>query len=124
MDELYTSKTTTPIDLNSALERVGGDESFLYELISIYTQDFSEKFQKLQQAVESGDFETIRELGHNLKGSSANLSLIQLQHVSYDMEESGKDKDIEKAQKSLVLLDEEFRRLQDYLAQKNNTSAN
>ncbi len=124
MDELYTSKTSTPIDLTSALERVGGDESFLYELINIYTEDFSEKFHRLQQAVESGDFETIRELGHNLKGSSANLSLIQLQHVSYDMEESGKDRDIERAQKSLLHLDEEFRRLQDYLAQKDNTSAN
>ena len=122
MDELYASKTTNPIDLPSALERIGGDESFLYELINIYTEDFSEKYQRLQQAIESEDFETIRELGHNLKGSSANLSLIQLQHVSCDMEESGKDRDIGKAQKSLLLLDEEFKRLQDYLAQQNSTS--
>ena len=122
MDELHTTKATSPIDVNSALERVGGDEAFLFELIQIYTEDFSEKFQRLQQAVESDDFETIRELGHNLKGSSANLSLIQLQHVSYDMEESGKDRDLEKAKEALLLLDQEFQRLQDYLAQKNNAS--
>jgi len=122
MNELDMSKALTPIDLSSALERIGGDESFLYDLINIYTEDFSEKYSRLQQAVENEDFETIRELGHNLKGSSANLSLIHLQKVSYDLEESGKDRDLEKAQKSLLLLDQEFRRLQDYLAQKNNPS--
>lgn len=122
MNELNTSKTVIPIDLPSALERIGGDESFLFDLINIYTEDFSEKFTRLQQAIKSEDFETIRELGHNLKGSSANLSLIPLQEVSFDMEEAGKTRDIEKAQKSLLLLDKEFRRLQDYLSQKDNNS--
>lgn len=122
MDELAPSKTMSPIDKPSALERIGGDESFLYELINIYTEDFSEKFTRLQQAVDNMDFETIRELGHNLKGSSANLSLIHLQEVSFEMEEAGKTRDIEKAQKFLLHLDQEFRRLQDYLSQKDNNS--
>ncbi len=119
MDDLIPSKTTAPIDVSSALERIGGDEAFLYDLITIYTEDFSEKFTKLQRAVESEDFEQIRELGHNLKGSSANLSLVHLQKASYEIEESGKEKNIKKAQESLFLLDQEFRRLQDYLSQKN-----
>ena len=122
MNELNTSKTMIPIDLPSALERIGGDESFLFDLINIYTEDFSGKFTKLQKAVQSEEFETIRELGHNLKGSSANLSLIPLQEISFDIEEAGKTRDIEKARKSLCLLEQEFRRLQDYLSQKDNNS--
>jgi len=111
-----------PIDVSSALERIGGDEAFLYDLIAIYTEDFLEKFTKLQQAVECEDFEQIRELGHNLKGSSANLSLIHLQQVSCEIEESGKEKNIKRAQEFLLLLDQEFQKLQDYLSRKNKSS--
>ena len=122
MDDLAPSSNMNPIDESSALERIGGDEAFLYDLIAIYTEDFLEKFTRLQKAVECEDFEQIRELGHNLKGSSANLSLIPLQQVSYEIEESGKEENIKKAQESILLLDQEFRKLQDYLSKKNRGS--
>ena len=122
MTEIPSPKDQTPIDLSSALERIGGDESFLHDLINIYVEDFLEKFERLQKAVETENFEAIKELGHNLKGSSANLSLIYLQEISYEMEAAGAERDLGKAKENLLLLEQEFRRLKEYLSRENTSS--
>ncbi len=78
-----------PIDLPEVLKRIGGDESFLQKLIDIYIDDFIEKYDKLKEAIGQGDFKTIEEIGHSLKGSSSNLSLKKLRDTSSDIESSG-----------------------------------
>lgn len=107
------------IDYSSALERVGGDASFLKELIDLYIEDFGEKFVQLQKAVEQENLDQVKEIGHSLKGSSGNLSLPSLQEASYQMEMAGKEKNIEKAKKALTLLDKEFRQLNEFLIKNN-----
>ncbi len=112
------SKNDSPIDFPSVLERIGGDESFLEELLNLYFEDFSEKYNQLQKAVEGKEFNSIRELGHGLKGSSANLSLNFLREASSQMEKSGTEMNIEKAKAALALLEKEFKILKDYLSEK------
>ena len=107
------------IDYSSALERVGGDVSFLKELINLYIEDFGEKFAQLQKAVELENLDQVKEIGHSLKGSSGNLSLPSLQEASYQMEMAGKEKNIDKAKKALTLLDQEFRQLNEFLLKNN-----
>ena len=114
--ENQTSKS--PIDLSSVLERIGGDESFLQELLNLYTQDFSEKFEELKEAISQQNFEAIQKLGHTLKGSSANLSLTSLQEASFQMEKAGREKNIAMARQTLSLLDDEFQRLREFLKNK------
>lgn len=121
MTRINTSKNHPPIDIPSALERIGGDESFLFDLVHIYVEDFMEKYERLQEEVEKENFEAIRDLGHNLKGSSANLSLPYLQDVSYEIESAGKERNIVKARENLILLEEEFHRLQEFLSQKRES---
>jgi HPt (histidine-containing phosphotransfer) domain-containing protein len=57
----------------------------------------------------------IQELGHSLKGASANLSLALLKKASFSLELSGRDKKIDLAQSALRSLETEFQRLKDYL---------
>jgi HPt (histidine-containing phosphotransfer) domain-containing protein len=120
----YPGKTNTPIAYQFALERVGGDESFLEELLDLYLEDFPQKMEQLQMAIEQKKFELIRKLGHSLKGSSGTLSLTFLQEASFQMEMAGGDKDIVKAHKSLAFLRQEFKRLEDFLSEKKAKSAN
>jgi HPt (histidine-containing phosphotransfer) domain-containing protein len=110
-------KTVPPIDFPSALERIGGDESFLEELLGLYSEDFSEKLNQIKEAIDQGNYDMIRELSHTLKGASANLSLIPLQEASFEMENAGREGNIEKAKKTLELLEKEYQRLQDFLAE-------
>jgi HPt (histidine-containing phosphotransfer) domain-containing protein len=112
MDNL---KNAGPIDMDSVLERVGGDEAFLRELLDIYVEDFIEKYAQLEQAISQGDFTSIKEIGHSLKGSSGNLSLTGLHETAYGIESSGKESDIEQAKLNFIRLKKEFKKLKDFL---------
>ena len=115
MSEIHDLKNAGPIDMESVLERVGGDEAFLQELLDIYIEDFLEKYVSLEQAIAEGDFNNIKEIGHSLKGSSGNLSLNGLHETAYGMELSGKENDIEKARHLFAKLKEEFLKLKNFL---------
>jgi HPt (histidine-containing phosphotransfer) domain-containing protein len=108
----------SPIDYSSALERIGNDESFLAELLDLYKMDFASKIEGLQNAIDQKDFISIQELGHSLKGSSANLSLPYLQEAALDMESAGRDRNLDKAIGALGILGQEFQNLQEFLAAK------
>jgi len=114
----HSKKDTPPINYAAVLERLAGDESFLEELLSMYFEDFPKKCAELQKAVEHQKFDLIFKLGHSLKGSSANLSMPLLQEASFQVETAGKDKNIENAKKALILLEQDFKRLKDFLSEK------
>ena len=103
------------IDYPSALDRTGGDEEFLNELLDLYVTEFSSAFEKLQNAVKEKDFSAVKHIGHNLKGSSANMSLLSLQEAALQMEQTGRDEDAGQAEKALVVLEREFKRLKVFL---------
>jgi HPt (histidine-containing phosphotransfer) domain-containing protein len=114
-----------PIDYSEVLERIGGDELFLEELLKIYFEEFSEKRTLLQEAIEQGNFTKIQELGHSLKGASANLSLGPLKEACFSLEVAGREKKIDQAQSALHSLETELQKLKDYLHEspfKNRTA--
>jgi len=115
MEQAQTENELIPIDIPDALERIGGDQSFLDELLNLYFEEFELKSDELRKALEKDDFKSIQELSHGLKGSSANLSLLALQKASYEMEMAGREKNIEKAKESFLLLGNEFKRLKEFL---------
>lgn len=114
MEENKT-KDSVVIDLPSALERIGGDESFLRELINIYLEEFQAKYAELKEAVAKADFATIQALGHSLKGSSANLSLVELQKIAYSLEIAGREKNAASSRQNLEKLEAAFQRLMTQL---------
>jgi len=106
-----------PINRAEALDRIGGDPGFLKELLEIYFQEYIVRIKELRGAVQGQKFQKILELGHTLKGSSANLSLPGLRQAATDIEMAGREKDIEKAKDSFSRLEREFERLKRHLAQ-------
>jgi len=106
-----------PIDYSEVLERIGGDRIFLEELLKIYVEDYEEKSRLIREALVSQDFGSVQKLGHSLKGSSANLSLVFLKKASLELELAGRDRNLELARCAFASLEEEFRKLRDYLQQ-------
>jgi HPt (histidine-containing phosphotransfer) domain-containing protein len=104
-----------PIDYAEVLERIGGDKCFLGELLKIYFEEFNEKRPLLQAAIDQGDFTQIQELGHSLKGASANLSLTLLKKAAFSLEVAGREKKIAQAQNAFRALESEYQRLKDHL---------
>ena len=122
MSEEKSPKDTIPIDLSTVLDRIGGDEAFLQDLIDIFIEDFIGKYAKLKLAIEKSDFKAIKEIGHSLRGSSGNLSLTWLYHTSTNMELSGKEENIEHAKLLFIQLNEEFEKLKNYLPPEKRLS--
>jgi len=115
MQENLTLQTNNLINYSEALNRMGGDETFLSELINDYITDFNHYFLKITIAIEDGDFSEISLIGHTLKGSSSMLSIPTLGHIASQMEIAGIERNISSAGKILLELKKEFKNLMDFL---------
>jgi HPt (histidine-containing phosphotransfer) domain-containing protein len=60
-----------------------------------YIRDTQKHFERLSQALEIGDCEAVATHAHALKGVGRNLSVERLSHVAHQMEQAGRDNDIE-----------------------------
>ena len=104
-----------PIDYSAVLDRIGGDTSFLQDLLNLFFREFSEKKNLLEKALSRGDSAQIQEVGHSLKGASANLSLIPLQKLGLAIETAGREKNLDTARNAIASLGAEFQRLRAFL---------
>lgn len=109
-------KEEPPFLRAEALERIGGDADFLEELLGIYRAEYAKKRKGLDRALSKKDAEAVRELGHSLKGSSANLSLPGLRSAALEVENAGRAGDMTAAARAAERLGREYARLTDYLA--------
>jgi HPt (histidine-containing phosphotransfer) domain-containing protein len=109
------AKRDDPINYPEVLERIGGDKEFLVELLSIYFLEFGEKRPQIEAALRRADFNLLQEIGHSLKGASANLSLPSLRRDASALEAAGREKNVDKARQALVALVAECRALRDFL---------
>lgn len=115
MSAMKARNKKSPIDLTDVLRRIGNDREFLYELLEMYINDFPAKIKALKKSIIDRNFRKVQEIGHYLKGSSANLSLTFLENISFVLECAGKEKDIEKAEKALQNLNKEFDNLNQFI---------
>jgi HPt (histidine-containing phosphotransfer) domain-containing protein len=117
MSNYHNERPEIPIDYAEVLERIGGDIAFLEELLKIYFVEFREKQNQVEAAIRGANFTLLQDLGHSLKGASANLSLGSLQRLAFALEVAGRERRIEDARSALASLVAECRRLEDYLRQ-------
>ena len=108
-----------PIDVADALARVGDDRAFLKELLDIFAADFATRVGDLHLALARGDLKAVEQLGHAIKGSSANLSLPRLRDRAAAIELSGRNGSAAKAMANLKGLEKEFLKLRDYLGENS-----
>lgn len=77
-------------DKGALLTRVKGREDRLQILVDLYVASAQENSDKLSAAVEAMNFERINSVAHSIKGSAANLSALNLQHVCQHLESAAK----------------------------------
>ena len=83
-------KAKPVFDLESALERVGGDKEFLKELIELFKSDYPEKLAQLSKGIKDKNYKTIKETAHSMKSASGNLSLNRVYDLTFKIEDMGK----------------------------------
>lgn len=82
-------------DINSALERFGGDRVLYTDCLKIFVTD--NNFGDLEKALDKKDVETAFSCAHALKGVAGNLSLGELYDSICRVSDSLKQGDLERA---------------------------
>jgi len=100
----------SPIDLDSALERTGGDREFLNELIETFLEHTPEQINLLAGAAQKGDAESVAESAHSIKGSAGNLSADSIASLAEVIEKMARSGDISTISPILEKLKDEMKR--------------
>jgi HPt (histidine-containing phosphotransfer) domain-containing protein len=87
------------IDYEGALDRLGGDEEFLHELLHELCSQVDESVTEINDLLAKNDFTGINRVGHGLKGASSNLEVKGIAELSRQLEESANDQDTESVKK-------------------------
>ena len=107
--------------LNSLLEAVGGDGEFLAELLDTYFDDTPLQFATMHSALTNGNSEEFRRAAHSLKSNSANFGAMALSVKAKNLEELGKNDQLDLAAEPLEEAEAEYTKVKSALEmiQKN-----
>jgi two-component system sensor histidine kinase/response regulator len=79
-------------DLKDLMERLGGDEEFLRELLVIFRQDARMNLEKSRKAIRELDFESLTRTAHTMKGMLRNLSMGAAAETAAALENAAREK--------------------------------
>jgi HPt (histidine-containing phosphotransfer) domain-containing protein len=83
------------------LERLGGDEKLLDEVMEIFLQEVPKHLAGLRDAITRRDAESAERLAHSLQGELGYMGIVALSHGARELEEKGRTSDFQGA---LILL--------------------
>ena len=81
-------------------------------LIDTFIQDSTERLQKLQTIITSGNADLIRRAAHSFKGSSSNVGAMNLSSLCAALERKALEGNLVGLDESLRSIEEEFARVQ------------
>ena len=74
-----------------ALEQTAGDEELLEELLLLFKDSFSQDFEQLCRAADTGDAQGIVSAAHSIKGAAASLGIEGVQLLALEMETAARE---------------------------------
>ncbi|MBN1841793.1 MAG: response regulator, partial [Deltaproteobacteria bacterium] len=104
-----------PVNLDKALERALGDKEFLENMLEQFTTTLPGQIEALRTALEQGNGETLQQEAHDLKGSAANLSIDEMAAAAFELEQMGREGNLEAGGKVLGELETEVARFEAYV---------
>ncbi len=110
-------------DRIAALDRVGGDEPLLRELIAVFFEDYPNLAQRLRQALSAQDLKRLREAAHTLKGGLGYLGVSGGVDLAVEIESACRDGDAAKVAGLLETLLTEVASLREQMTSSSEDSA-
>ncbi len=107
-----------PMDLNIALEEFRGDKELLMEVAEGFIESAKTRLNNISNALEKGDSEVIKGESHTLKGGAGMIWAEKLSQIGYDLEKSGKEKNLAKSAEILFSFRKEFDRLVSFVSDR------
>ncbi len=99
------------LDCEEFMNRVQDDKELFLELLDIFVNDFHIKRKELDEAVAGNNSKAVEHIAHFLKGSCGNISAKSLRTVFLELEEKGKNEDLDDMESYLSDIDQKFENL-------------
>ena len=101
-------------DHSKTLERLGGDESLLQQILVIFLEEYPKHMARLEEAVNSQNPEQLERTAHSLKGELGYMGATEVSQLARRLEDMGKNRDLASAGEVLSTLEKQ---LSDFAAQ-------
>ena len=86
-----------------------GKPDLLEKMVSLYMDDSPGVLNALREAIDGGNAEQVRMLAHRFKSGSANLGALELADLCKEMEEKGRNNDLDDALTLLARIENGFK---------------
>jgi CheY-like chemotaxis protein/signal transduction histidine kinase len=103
-----TRARATIWNVSQALEKLGGDEQLLYEMVDIFISETPKQMKALRLALAQQDADTVKNTAHNLKGELGYMGAPDLSERARALEELGRKHDLEQAAQTFAVFDPEI----------------
>jgi two-component system, sensor histidine kinase and response regulator len=107
----------------NTLERLGGDEKLVQEVIAIFLRDAPRHMTALGEAVRQGNAKEIEAIAHKLRGELGYLGIAEISREATEMEKLGHSSDVEKAARIYAQFEIDFSQLCSLIRAENSSSA-
>lgn len=104
-----------PIDQAHLDELKGSVGSAFVRMVEAYVEDLPGLITSLEDAINNKDAEQVQHYAHSIKGSSKNFGANELASVAKELEDLGRDKQVEDANTQLLVLFDEADRVLENL---------
>jgi signal transduction histidine kinase/DNA-binding response OmpR family regulator len=95
-------------DFAQTLERLGGDEKLLYEIVEIFLAEGPEQISVLRHAIAEGDAGGIERAAHGLKSELGYLGISQVSQKASELEGMGRRRDLHQSAEVFAAFDTEI----------------
>lgn len=105
-----------PVNLVEMMERLGGDEELLRELVGLYVEDEGRLLEEIDRGIAVGDATAVRKAAHTLKGAVSNFCAPRAHAAAQALEYCGRDNRLEEAPALRAALGDALTRVRTVLA--------
>jgi HPt (histidine-containing phosphotransfer) domain-containing protein len=105
-----------PFDREGALAQVGGDPSFLWDVVQTFRTEGPQLLARIREAASAGDGDRLRRAAHTLRGAASVLAAGAVTRLAGQLEDVGRSGRMTDAAAVLAVLEERFGELLTALA--------
>ena len=95
-------------DIAQTLERLGGDEKLLYEVVEIFLEEGPKQITSLRRAIADGNAADIERAAHSLKGELGYLGIFAVTQKASELEGMGRCRDLQQSAEVFAAFDTEI----------------
>jgi diguanylate cyclase (GGDEF)-like protein/PAS domain S-box-containing protein len=100
-------ESPVPLCRNEGLNNIGGDENLYNQLLDSFRRDHGGDFQKIRDALGTGDISLAHRLAHTLKSAAGLLGASRIRHAAFEIEKALAEERTDRAALVLPLLEKE-----------------